>query len=304
MFQAASPEINSGERLKPYREGVVLQTKTELWFADGTEEGSYAIKQPLNNNIVQAVASDGDNMLIATTDLFVIPQHGKGAGKKVEMGFLSHPRNFTVLQDKIFFTATLKTANGQRLHDKLMQLDGTNSPKEIYAFDTATFFDHKIMGSKGNKLLLLRYKYDLISPAVPVAELWVSDGTKAGTAKISDAGVPHSLWEKNSWAFVKDDLYFSGYSELTGLELWRSDGTSPGTVLSKDLGFGLPKAHVGQMVTNGSSVFHLLDHQWYKSTGSIQGNMRMYSYGKPMPAPCAAALSPSGRSLILILPGR
>ena len=274
MFQAASPEINSGERLKPYRDGVVLQTKTELWYADGTEEGSYAIKQPLNNNIVQAVASDGDNMLIATTDLFVIPQHGKGAGKKVEMGLLSNPRNFTVLQDKIFFTVTLKTANGQRLHDKLMQLDGTNKPIEVYAFENARFFDHKIMGSKGNKLLLLRYKYDLISPEVPTAELWVSDGTKAGTAKISDAGVPHPLWEKNSWAFVQDALYFSGYSELTGLELWRSDSTAPGTVLSKDLGFGLPKAHIGQMVANGSSVFHLLDHQWYKSTGSTQGNMR------------------------------
>lgn len=272
MFQAASPEINSGERLKPYRDGVVLQTQTELWYADGTEEGSYAIKQPLNN-IVQAVASDGDNMLIATTDLFVIPQHGKGAGKKVEMGLLSEPKNFTVLKDKIFFTVTLNY-NGQRVHDKLMQLDGTNKPIEVYAFENATFFDHKIMGSKGNKLLLLRYKYDLISPAVPVAELWVSDGTKAGTAKISDAGVPYPLWEKNSWAFVSDDLYFSGYSELTGLELWRSDGTAPGTVLSKDLGFGLPKAHVGQMVTDGSSVFHLLDHQWYKSTGSTQGNMR------------------------------
>ncbi|WP_348731171.1 thrombospondin type 3 repeat-containing protein [Rheinheimera texasensis] len=270
LLKAITAKINADIAFLPYRDGVILNTEKGLWYSDGTDAGSYAINSQFSG--LEAI-SLGDNLVLAGKDLYVIAQHGKGDAKKVEMGMLTEPRNLTALQNKIYFTATLVTDN-QRLNAKLMELDGSNSPKEIFVFEFARFFDQKIVASKGNKMLLMRYQHDQPSSKVQTSELWVSDGTKAGTIKISDnTGLPYSLWTRHAWAFGKDDFYYTAYNEAAGMELWRTDGTVAGTALSKDVAFGLPNAHVGQMVTDGSTVFRLQDHKWYKTGGGVEGNM-------------------------------
>ena len=66
------------------------------------------------------------------------------------------------------------------------------------------------------------------------AELWISDGTEAGTVlvkDINDAGssTPHS--------FVKagNQYFFVATTATNGKELWKTDGTEAGTVLVKDI---------------------------------------------------------------------
>jgi ELWxxDGT repeat protein len=270
LIKGISPKILADLPVLPYRDGVIVHTENELWYSDGTDAGSYAIKGLRSS--AEAI-SQGDNLVLVNQDLYVVAQHGKGEAKKVEMGMLVEPRNLTASQNKVYFTATLVT-DGRRLNAKLMEMDGSNSPKEIFVFEFARFFDQKIVASKGNKMLLMRYQYDQPSSKVQTSELWVSDGTKAGTIKISDnTGLPYSMWAKQAWAFGKDDFYYTAYNEAAGMELWRTDGTVAGTALAKDLAFGLPNAHIGQMVTDGSTVFRLQDHKWYKTGGGVEGNM-------------------------------
>lgn len=76
-----------------------------------------------------------------------------------------------------------------------------------------------------------------------LTELWISDGTAAGTRKVADvdaSGYPSSV------SVIDGRLYFSGTSEgEEGRELWRTDGTLEGTVQLTDIGaksgFSAPK---------------------------------------------------------------
>lgn len=66
-------------------------------------------------------------------------------------------------------------------------------------------------------------------------ELWVTDGTAAGTERVTD------IWPGSGSSFPKsrivfnDLIYFSAYDTLYGMELWATDGTSGGTFLVKDI---------------------------------------------------------------------
>ncbi len=66
-------------------------------------------------------------------------------------------------------------------------------------------------------------------------EPWTTDGTPAGTRRVSDDTIRVDLADAGSMFNIGDILYFSAKDELTGSELWRSDGTTAGTYLVADL---------------------------------------------------------------------
>ncbi|MBZ0143047.1 MAG: hypothetical protein K8F56_05665, partial [Rhodocyclaceae bacterium] len=66
-------------------------------------------------------------------------------------------------------------------------------------------------------------------------ELWVSDGTGAGTRLLRDLHPGPTDSEIRSGAVVGGGLVFSACEPVAGCELWRSDGTTAGTVLLLDL---------------------------------------------------------------------
>ncbi len=66
-------------------------------------------------------------------------------------------------------------------------------------------------------------------------ELWVSDGTEAGTVQLKDIN-PGALGSNPSAFFVyKNRLYFAATNASNSRELWVSDGTEAGTVLFRDI---------------------------------------------------------------------
>ena len=72
-------------------------------------------------------------------------------------------------------------------------------------------------------------------PATTGRELWVSDGTEAGTHLVKD--IRPGLFGANPTGLtaIGDRLFFIADDGLTGRELWMSDGTEAGTILVRDL---------------------------------------------------------------------
>src|SRR5262249_15548304 len=74
-------------------------------------------------------------------------------------------------------------------------------------------------------------------------ELWVTDGTAAGTHLVKDIdptnnapfGFPEGPTQLTAY---KGKVYFIANDGVTGNELWKSDGTEAGTVLVKDVNPG------------------------------------------------------------------
>jgi ELWxxDGT repeat protein len=66
-------------------------------------------------------------------------------------------------------------------------------------------------------------------------ELWVSDGTEAGTVRLADinpgAGSSQPQWLTR----VRNNVYFVADDGVHGRELWVTDGTVAGTALAKDI---------------------------------------------------------------------
>jgi ELWxxDGT repeat protein len=64
--------------------------------------------------------------------------------------------------------------------------------------------------------------------------LWRSDGTDAGTVRLTPPGDPHP-WGYSEVRAVGGTVFFVNTSEESGPELWKTDGTAAGTVPVKEI---------------------------------------------------------------------
>ncbi|MBX3412277.1 MAG: hypothetical protein KF708_06125 [Pirellulales bacterium] len=76
------------------------------------------------------------------------------------------------------------------------------------------------------------------APGTVGVELWVSDGTTAGTRLVKDIRPGPANSSPQQLTNVNGTLFFIARTDEHGLELWKSDGTTSGTVLVKDISSG------------------------------------------------------------------
>jgi ELWxxDGT repeat protein len=88
-------------------------------------------------------------------------------------------------------------------------------------------------------------------------ELWISDGTGAGTFLLKDTNPGLPSGDPEGISIMDSALYFFAYGAVSGKELYRSDGTTAGTVLLKDINPGF-----------GSS--------WYANSNVVINNHQLY----------------------------
>jgi len=78
-------------------------------------------------------------------------------------------------------------------------------------------------------------------------ELWISDGTEAGTYLFMDLN-PFGSSSPNLLMTYKGNLFFTATTPTEGNELWKTDGTVQGTVLFKDINPGLASSSPGPFI--------------------------------------------------------
>jgi ELWxxDGT repeat protein len=176
--------------------GSGQNTGRELWKSDGTTTGTVVVKD-------------------------IVPD-----GSSIEDG---NPAYLTVVGNTLFFVANNGT-HGKELWKSDGTAAGTVLVKNI---NTISAGAGSTQGSDPTDLINVNgMLFFLADDGVNGRELWVSNGTSAGTVIIKpglgDAGI-------TNMAAVNDVLCFSADNGVVGRETWMSDGTTLGTVIVSDL---------------------------------------------------------------------
>lgn len=115
-------------------------------------------------------------------------------------------------------------------------------------------------------------------------ELWVSDGTAAGTRLVKDIynGTTGSIGDYFYLLAcdVNGVIYFRARDSLFGNELWRSDGTPAGTYMVKDISPGTSDSNVGEFEALNGNIYFTANtgSQVWRSDGTGTGTTLLGSF--------------------------
>jgi ELWxxDGT repeat protein len=277
-----APTSDAGGFFK-YNNIVLFTAKTatngiELWKTNGTTAGTIMVKD-IN-------AGAGNSITIAFFYLFngkayFTADNGINGGeiwstdgtasntkmlKDIMPGIVGSFANILVsvkIGNKIIFPAMDMTSgmelwesDGTEAGTKLFKdiVPGTDGalpfPLPAYNFDYSNgTYTQPLF--QGNKFFLLAN-----TPANG-SELWISDGTAAGTKLVKDinTGTEDGIVSA-AYFYTSSGLYFAADNGSKGNELWKSDGTAAGTTLVADINTGIEGSEISfGMVVNNKLIF-------------------------------------------------
>ena len=251
----------------------------ELWRTDGTESGTYMVKDiftgsggsSITMNLFGGVVSGGffftANTSAEGVELWFSDGTASGTSlvKDINPGTSgSNPGMATtscttcgliVLNDVAYFSAT----NGNGTNGvELWRSDGTSA-------GTYMVKDISTGSSSSTPRGLALFGNVLLFTATDITngtELWSSDGTSIGTTLVKNirASTANGMLAASPIVVSGGIAYFGADEGTNGRELWRSDGTELGTYLVKDIQPGSTAGSITNITPyNGGVVFNAQD---------------------------------------------
>jgi ELWxxDGT repeat protein len=147
----------------------------------------------------------------------------------------------------------------------------------------------------GNKIFFTRTTPDLGS------ELWVTDGTAAGTSLVKDIVPGTGGSEPSNFVSTKiagqPGAYFSARTEASGRELWVTDGTELGTFMLKDIYPG-NSSSVSSDISEGYPIVSVPEspYVFFAADNGVNGTEFWVSDGTPAGTKLAADIRPGASS--------
>ena len=232
-------------------------TGSELYATDGTKAGTKLVKDinaggpssipteltRLGNRLVFRAMTNKDG-----TELWV--SDGSAAG--------------TRLVTDLYVGATGSQPTGLVEHAGSVYFQAASSATgiELYAFDGRTLRLVKDIAPgnssshpSGMTSMFGKLWFSAQSSASQGHELWMSDGTTAGTKLVADLVPGTGSSRPHNFVALGSRMYFAAHTKTLGIELWTSDGTAAGSKLLLDIDPGAASSLPRRMRVIGKQLF-------------------------------------------------
>ncbi|MBO9702839.1 MAG: T9SS type A sorting domain-containing protein [Sporocytophaga sp.] len=238
----------------------------ELWKSDGTTEGTVRV-----SDINQSGSSYPNNLTAFNSELYFSAFDGTGtylfktngtAITKVSDVQVGH-YEMAVYNSMLYFGGIdpqnnigLYKTNGNIGEESLVKQTTTGE-------SSSSPYDLKVLNNK------LYFSAEHMNAGI---ELWVSDGTNAGTNAITSGNkAPSQL------TLLNGTIFFSAINGEEGRELWKTDGTLSGTELVKDVN-PTSSSGVTELTIFNSELYFIADDgshgfELWKSNGTEVGTI-------------------------------
>ncbi|MFV1979850.1 MAG: ELWxxDGT repeat protein [Rhodothermia bacterium] len=255
----------------------------ELWRSDGTESGTYRVKDIFPGNedsSPEMLTVVGGTLFFRAVDgvngIELWKSDGTEAGtiivKDIWPGYESSVPSF--LEDvngTLFFNAADSSHGGE-----LWKSDGTEAGTVMVKDIKPGLYSSSTPVWLTNSGGIVFFSADDGSNGV---ELWKSDGSQAGTVMVKNISEFSGSSSPGPFTVVNGVLFFSATNYYNGRELWKSDGTADGTSMVKDIRTGLNiSSGVDYLTALGDTLFFSADDgshgvELWKSDGTGAGTV-------------------------------
>lgn len=239
---------------------VIVQTYDPkgFWISDGTSAGTVMLSGlPSMNSIYPAAAANNGAYLY----------FNEPSINKLRIYFADAATGNTTHLNTSFETDVVKDSPMLNPNSKILYYTAVNGTTYSLWKTDGTVAGTTLLSNipfVGNNYTLLPvghvgsksfFEYRNNTAAPYVRQLWVSDGTPAGTSVVDTATNTEMINYGNGYAF-NGYLYFTRYHATAGQELWKTDGTSANTMMVKDINPGLGSSSFSALgVYNGKLYF-------------------------------------------------
>ncbi len=217
----------------------------ELWRTDGSPEGTHMVQDlTLGSSSrfpTNLAAGPGGLWFMLGSELWQSDGTALGA-KKITDITLGTPTAIIASTTHLFLF-TYQSPSAAHMYVSDGTVNGTSVVKSFTPSAYAKITDVAALGTR----ILFRLTI------ARSTDIWTSDGTSAGTIKLTGRTTQPLLVHKGT-------CYFSQYEPARGTELWRTDGTPAGTKLVRDINTEVSSgtaqsSHPSDFYSNGQQVY-------------------------------------------------
>lgn len=255
-----------------YFSAVDTAENRELWVSDGTESGTYKLKDikpdPLDGSHPSTYAELNGKLYFQAKDwvqdrtLWVTDGTEEGTLKVIDTADLGYMHWYMEVSNGHMYFSGGPSSSKKELWISDGTSDGSYVLKEINPGEDDS--SPRYLIPLGDKLFFYAYHEAYGN------EPWITDGTADGTVLLQDInpGPEGSLQAYYGYGGISGTkLYFAAYDSIHGAELWVTDGTTEGTYLLKEI---IPGTIGG--FDNGYSKFtEYNDYMYFTADDTIHG---------------------------------
>lgn len=289
--------------LTPFNDGFLFiaassgdlgRQDVELWRTDGTESGTYRVKDinpaigsanPTNltvaNNVGYFFADDG----VHGSELW--RTDGTSGGTQLVADLTTGSASTTASNMMLWGNKLFFFVESPAVDRGWWVSDGTTSGtiRLASATTTASSSPTQFAGSSNGDLVAVA------NDSLTGPELWYINSSGVATlAKDVFPGVSGSSVQ--SIVRVKSNWFFAANDGVNGLELWKTDGTTNGTNLVKDIRLGTTGSSISQAIAVGDRLF-------FTANNGIHGTELWVSDGSNAGTSLVADITPGASSTAL-----